>query len=357
MSEGKKYFVCGLPYQLSIKEDLLLPDQVMDEMQEADFDMIEYQIEMECLFFGESDKAYFKFEQLNRSRLINKPCIPMTDVEYVQYKGDKRKNKFYKIKHPNEIRFLGVDIAIIGGKGNDSTVFTFIRCIPSGDHYVKSVEYIETLDGDHTSLQALRLKQVFYDLECDYCVMDTAGNGIGIYDECTKITFDTARGIEYPAWSAMNSDDMKERAFDSNAVPLIQSIKVAGQSAPYVNHEMATYTKTQFVQKSIKLLCNEQEGKEYMIDNHGLMKMSSFDFAKATAPYVHTTRLISEMINLELTVRDGRIKLVEPQGHKKDRYSSLSYCLYFIKQLESEMRIKTDDRDSFDILSEYIIGF
>jgi len=357
MIEGKKYFVCGLPYQLSIKENLLMRGQVIDEMQESDFDMIEYQIEMECLFFGESEKAYFKFEQLNKSRITKRPYIPITDEEYIKFKGDRRKSKFHKAKHVNELRFLGVDIAIIGGKTNDSTVFTFIRCIPSGDHYIKSVEYIETLDGQLTSVQALKLKRLFYDLECDYCVMDTAGNGIGIYDSCALITVDDSRGIEYPAWKAMNDEGMKDRAIDQNAIPLIQSIKVAGHSAPQINHEMATYTKTQFEQNNIKLLCSEQEGQEYMIEKHGLMKMDSSDMAKMVVPYINTTRLISEMINLEMVTRDGYIKLVEPVGHKKDRYSSLSYCLYFIKQLESEMRVKPEETDDFDVLASYLQGF
>ena len=242
-------------------------------------------------------------------------------------------------------------------KANDSTVFTFIRCIPADGYYVKSVEYIETMDGEHSAIQALRLKQLFYDLDCDYCVMDTAGNSISIYEECSKITFDAIRGIEYPAWCAMNDDKMKERAFDPNAVPLIQSIKVAGSSGAQTNHEMATYTKTQFEQKKIKLLCSEIEGKEYMIENHKLMNMDGAKAARMIVPYFQTSRLINEMINLEMQTGGGYIKLVEPSGHRKDRYSSLSYCLYFIKGLESVMRVKQDDVDDLEVWSSYIQGF
>ena len=36
-TKGKKYFLCGLPYQLSVKEGLLMKEQVLDEMQEEDF--------------------------------------------------------------------------------------------------------------------------------------------------------------------------------------------------------------------------------------------------------------------------------------------------------------------------------
>lgn len=351
--KGKKYFLCGLPYQLSVKEGLLMQEQVIDEMQEEDFDPLSWEMEMECMFFGESEKAYFKYDDLNKSRDLTKPFLPMTDEEYVQYKGDKKKHKFYKAKREGEIRILGVDCALMGGRANDASIFTFIRCIPNGDEYVKSVEYIEALEGQHTTIQALRLKQIFYDLDCDFCSMDTAGNGIGIYDEVTKITFDSARGIEYPAWCAMNDDKMQERAYDKNAVPLIYSIKVAGASAGQTMHEMNTYTKTQFEKKKIKLLCSEIEGRDYVFDNKDSLKLTEGESARMIAAYFQTTRLIYEMINLEMEVKSGFIKLTEPAGHRKDRYSSISYSLLFIKIKEAELRVPRDESDELEFLSQY----
>ena len=350
--KGKKYFVCGLPYQLSVQEGLLMKEQVIDEMQEEDFDSLSWEMEMECMFFGESEKAYFKYDDLNKSRDLTKPFLPMTDIEYVHYKGDKKKHKFYKPKRDDEIRFLGVDCALMGGRANDASVFTFIRCIPNGDEYVKSIEYIEAIEGQHTTIQGLRLKQIFYDLDCDYCVMDTAGNAIGIYDEATKITFDPIRGIEYPAWCAMNDDKMQERAYDKNAVPLIFSIKVAGASALQVGHEMNTYTKTQFEKKKIKLLCSEIQGRDYLLDNKDSLKLDIDENARIIANYFQTTRLIHEMINLEMEIKGGYIKLTEPAGHRKDRFSSLSYCLYYIKLKEAELRVSKDESDDLDFLAQ-----
>lgn len=352
--KGKKYFLCGLPYQLSIQEGLLMEDQVIDEMQEEDFDLLSWGIEMECMFYGESEKAYFKYEDLTKSRTLPKPTLPMTDEEYIRYKKDKKKYKFYKPKRDDEIRLIGVDCALMGGKENDASVFTFIRCIPNGNEYIKTVEYIEAIEGQHSYIQALRLKQIFYDLECDYCVMDTAGNSISIYDEVTKITFDTARGIEYPAWCAMNDDKMQERAYDKNAVPLIYSIKVAGANALQTNHEINTYTKTQFEKRKIKLLSSEIEGRDYLMDNKDSLKLDNSESARIIASYFQTTRLIHEMINLEMEIKGGYIKLIEPPGHRKDRYSSLSYCLYYIKLREAELRVGKDDTDDLEYLAKYL---
>jgi quinol monooxygenase YgiN len=353
MCQGKKYFTCGMPYQLGVKHGIIDEQRIADEISEMDFDKIAFEMEMSCLPFGESEKAFFTFDKLNKCRNISQPYIPFTDIEFVQHKGDRKKNKFYKSKHPNEIRLLGVDCALMPGKDNDNTVFTFIRCIPQDDEYIKSVEYIETMEGQHQTFQSLRCKQLFYDLECDYCVMDTNGNGLGIYMELTKVTFDNARGLEYPAWSAFNNDKMESIAYDRNAIPLIYSMKITGANAAKENHEMAMYLKAQIESKKLKLLVGEIEGRDFMIEKHNLMKLSSEDTAKMLIPYIQTTRLISEMINLEMDVRGGYIKLTELSGHRKDRYSSLAYALYYLRGLELELRAK-EDIDEYDFLSQYV---
>lgn len=55
VDEGKKYFVCGLPYQLSIAEGLLNKDQVEEEMSESTFDTIKFSIKS-C-----ANKTYLTF--------------------------------------------------------------------------------------------------------------------------------------------------------------------------------------------------------------------------------------------------------------------------------------------------------
>lgn len=44
LDDNKRYFCCGLPYQLAIKEGLLSREQVKDEMSEADFDATAFRI-------------------------------------------------------------------------------------------------------------------------------------------------------------------------------------------------------------------------------------------------------------------------------------------------------------------------
>ena len=53
MVNGKSYFVCSLPYQIAIREGLLMREQVEDEMQELTFNEVSWLMEMESLFYGQ----------------------------------------------------------------------------------------------------------------------------------------------------------------------------------------------------------------------------------------------------------------------------------------------------------------
>lgn len=42
LDSAKRYFICSLPYQISVKEGLLQREQIEDEMSEQDFDEIKF---------------------------------------------------------------------------------------------------------------------------------------------------------------------------------------------------------------------------------------------------------------------------------------------------------------------------
>jgi hypothetical protein len=112
MKQGKKYFICSLPYQLSIKEGLRIKEEVLDEMSESDFNEIAWSMEMEALFYGESEKAYFKIKEMQNCRSAKNALYPPSSIEFIS-KGGRGKKKLKTInKQPNEIRLLGVDIAL-----------------------------------------------------------------------------------------------------------------------------------------------------------------------------------------------------------------------------------------------------
>lgn len=59
LDDTKKYFVCGLPYQLSIREGLLDSDAVADEMSEAGFNETKWSINISVLLKPIEPAAYW----------------------------------------------------------------------------------------------------------------------------------------------------------------------------------------------------------------------------------------------------------------------------------------------------------
>lgn len=344
MCKGYDYFVCGFPYQLSMEHGLLSQKRVQQMIDEPDFDPVGWLMEMECLFFGESEKAFFKLDDIQKCRTLLKPFYPVNNLNVLD-----KKNKVKKISKQNgEYRIIGCDVAMMGGNENDNTIYTLIRMMPNRGEYIRQIVYIESLNGQHSETQAIRLKQLFYDFECDYVIMDTLGNGLSLYDDCAKILYDPERDVEYPAWCAMNSEEMKNRALDDNALPIIYSVKVVQQQ---VNHEIAMFLKTCFEKRKIKLLVNELEGKEFLIENDKeYLKKSVEEQVNMIMPYTQTTVLVNELVNLEYEVKSGYVKLKETGTGRKDRYSSLSYGVYYTKLLEAELNKNQEDTNIDDYL-------
>lgn len=340
MTNSKNYFVCGLPYQLSIAEGLLMKEQVLDEMQESDFDSIGWYMEMECMFFGESEKAFFKLEEIQKCRKLVKPFIPLSNLEFNKQKNKGKKSQIQRLD--GEIRIIGADVALMGGQENDNTIFTCMRLLPDKNGYLRQVPYIESLNGQHTETQAIRLKQIYNDFQADYVIMDTQGNGLSLYDDCARILYDQERDIEYPAWCAINNEEMKNRALSENALPIIYSLKVTKQE---LNHEIAMSLKSSFEKRKIQLLINEMEAKEYLNEKLNYNQKNIDEQIDLIKSYIQTTLLVNELVNLEYEIRNGFVKLKEVGSNRKDRFSSLAYCNYYAKILEADLEDNSDDKD------------
>ena len=67
-------------------------------------------------------------------------------------------------------------------------------------------------------------------------------------------------------------------------------------------------------------------------------KLSSADQILLKKPYVQTTMAEYELIKLDSEVKDGKIKVKEISGMRKDRYSSLAYSYWCATQLELKLR-------------------
>ena len=340
MLEGKKYFLCGLPYQFAIKEGLTNKEQLLDELSEEDLDEIGWMLEMDCLFFGESEKAYFKTEELKDIEKIPYPI-------YKKELRDKIKNKaFINKKSANEIRILSCDIALLGGEPNDASVFTLISAkkSPNGVRYKRYVYNIEAHQGLHPETQALMIRRLFDDFECDYIVLDRQGNGISVYGYLCRSLYDHERKIEYKALCSMNEfDDPKLAAFHTEE-DYEKKIYTVSATEEF-NHEIALDLKDKIINKRIELLIPKEDVRELFNNEPWYNKLTPEEKVDFLMPFVQTSLLENEMVLLERVEHPRFVKLREQPGRRKDRYTSLAYGNYFISTLEQELMKKHRRKD------------
>ena len=332
LDDSKKYFICGLPYELSIEEGLLSAEQVADEMSESDFNEIGWKMEMETLWFGSSESCYFNFEDLDKVRKLQQPIYP----KYFYSLLNTNKTK-YQQKQNGEIRLLTMDISVMGGSKNDATALFVMQLIPTANsQYIRNIVYSETMEGAHTFVQALKVRQLYDDFDIDYVILDTNGVGIAVYDNLVQEQLDTERSVTYPAWTCINDDKMAERCNDKDAPKVIYSIKANAQ----FNSDCAVILRDGIKRGKVRLLTNEMDGKDWLGSIKGYRDMDAEKQVMFELPFYQTTALINEMINLDYENKDGKIKIKEASNMRKDRYSSISYGYMISDLMERELRNK-----------------
>lgn len=174
LDDRRRQFVCAFPYQLSILEGLLDPEMIRDEMSETDFSEVKFGMEMEALFFGSNENAFFDFETVSKSRRLNYPMLP----DALAMKLNNSSSIKITPKQNGEIRILSADIALMSSKkhNNDATSVFINQMIPAkSGKFTSNIIYPDSYEGLRTDDQALIIRRLFEEYSCDYIVLDTNG--------------------------------------------------------------------------------------------------------------------------------------------------------------------------------------
>lgn len=355
MLKGASFFVANIPYQLSVYHKLLQKEKV-DEDRKA-YDKTTFDMEYEAIFVGENDRGYFKLEDINNCRTITKTFVPPSHLEYVENKSrsnPKKLSNVPRIDKVNEIRLVSLDVALMGGNknvNNDTSALTCMRLVRDGDDYRRDVLYLESIRRSvATEELAIRLKQLYYDFEADYVVLDTMGVGAGVFDSLASIIYDEERDIEYPAWSAVNDDDMNERV-KAKGIPVIYSMKGSSR----LNNDIAISLKTSLEKREIRFPINDIEKREELVAKGGFLKKTAEEQQRDLYSFLQASALANELVSLEYIIRSGNIVIKEVGTATKDRYSSLAYCNYIADELEKELKNEgiTDPYEDYIFISSY----
>ena len=342
---GESSFVCNLPYDVALKYGLMTQTRLDEIMSDPNLSEEAFLMEYSAMFYDLGEGAYIKPSDIINNRTIVKPWYPPTDIEYIAEKGKRNISWKEDRTSKQELRVLGCDIALAQGNKNDNTVIHYSVSIPKGDKYITEVKYSEAINGGTAKAIALRLKQLFFDGDCDYIVMDIAGLGLAVLDALGEYTFDTERDIKYPPMCCFNKEDKKERCGYREAMPCVYGI-VANEE---INNAIAVTLKASLNNHTLKFLVNEFEGEDWLNENKNFQMLEASEKVRLMYPYVQTTLTQMEIIKLQTEITRKGIKLVEFGSNRKDRYSALAYMNLFIREKENELKKPTNRGNFIDL--------
>lgn len=345
-------FVCGIPYQLALDEGMLMEEDILDEMSEADFSEIKFSMEMEALFWGESMGSFYNFEVVNRNRHIERAMLPT----YICDNLPKTEADIFKIppKVRGEIRILSVDVALMASRKhkNDAMAFTVNQMLPTkAGRYTHNFVYLDAKEGMRSEQAALMIRKLFEEFQCDYIVLDVKGVGLPIYDLLAMSLPDVETGEVYPALTCKNNEDLALRCTERNAAPVIYAI----QGSLRFNSECAILLREGFKSGRIRLLVPEDDLDTLFGDTKGYGALTSEERVAIQLPYINTTLLIGELINLQHEESDGVVRIYEKAGARKDRYSSMSYNFWVANQIENDLRARVIGDAEYKRLEESFV--
>jgi len=347
MLKGDNAGFVAIDFAVAIRHHIKTARQIKNEISKMD--EITAQEEIFNIPYGENSDAYFKLEMFDRARTIKKAFYPQRTETY-----NFKKNPYAIKKADGEIRLISCDVAQKAGKSNDLSATSCLRLMPTRRGYMIDLVYMETFSGVDSISQSARIKQLYYAFDADILVLDvgTGGGGLPMYDQLGQITTDSESGTEWPAWTivpdiTISNDNYEELSKRTLGVGAVQNIYPITASAK-LNSIMAVQMRDKLQKRMFGFLVDEMSAEDYLIKSSYQKEYLDQNDSTARswflAPYVQTSLLINECINLSMAVSIGNIKLTEIPGTRKDRFSSLLYGTHYASILDQEL-LKEDTYD------------
>lgn len=312
ITENNKAFIMGGTYRIPIVNGLLPKTFVADLKKDATFNEESFGREYESKWTGTADNAFFDGDIFDRNRILQKP-------EY-EISGRSTAQSYY---------VLSVDV----GRKGCASVVCVIKVIPQPTGpSMKSLVNMYTFDDMHFEEQAIKIKSLYYKYKARRIVIDGNGLGIGLLDYMVKRQTD-ALGYEYTDFGVYNDIDNYYKRFRTNLTEL-DAIYVIKANAP-INTEAHANLQSQMNAGKLKFLIDERQAKTKLLGTKVGQNMSPEERNDYLRPFVLTSLLKREMLNLREDTEGLNIILKQAtKGIPKDKFSSLEYGLYYIKEEE-----------------------
>ena len=313
--------IMGGTYETPVKEGLLNEDFVDQLKLQGTYNDDSFDREYRSIWSGDVENAFYSAEKFDKHRVLNQP-------EY-EYSGRSSKTAYYVI---------GVDVGRIGCT-TEACVF---KCTPQPQGAaLKTLVNIYTYEAEDFEAQAIKLKKLYYKYKARILAIDANGLGVGLIDFMTKAQLDPDTGDDLPPFGVEGgtAEDTLELykkirgpGVEENAMYLIKA------NAP-INTEAYSYAQTQMSSGKVKFLIDEQVAKTKLMNTKVGQNMNSDKRNDYLMPFVLTSVLREQMLNL-VEENEG-VNIILKQSNrsiKKDKFSAFVYGLYYIKQEEDKKK-------------------
>ena len=305
---------------------------------------------------GEAEGAYFTLEMFQKNQILTKAFRPPTNAEFnagVDHKNRKKK--------ANEYRILAADLAFTEnaeGKSEeaDRCALAIICVICKQDGTVaRNLEYLDSMSGGDDKAVQQRIRELYWDLDIDYIIFDVNSGGENYFNSLTtpwqhpERTDWNSHGfglcneldLQFVAQGKIN--EYRQRTVDPEAIPCLIPMRATTE----LNSNMWKSLWKALNNGALRLLEDELQIEKKM-DDAKFVLMTSEEKMLFKNPYVQTSMLIAEGINLSQTWRNGTLTLSQPRSGHKDRCSAVQYGNALADKIENKYAI-SQHQDDFNI--------
>lgn len=312
-------FVMGGSWRTPVKMGLLDRGFVNDLKADGTFDEISFAREYESIWAGSAIGSFFNGDVFDRMRTVK-------HVETTR-SGNGNKDAYY---------MFGIDV----GRNGWQTVISVIKVNPQKKGVgVKSLVNIITFESEHFGEQANEIKRQYMNYLPRYIVIDANGLGVGLVDYLVMPSEDPKTGESFPAFGVHNDEKKQYKNIDAGPNVIKDTLWLIKANAE-LNFEGYTTLLTQMGSGKLHFLLEEREAKATIFSRAVNQKLSIEERNLKLRPFVLTSILKAELMNLTKSQNNGTQFKLEPinKGIGKDKVSSLMYGIYAIKMLEDEDR-------------------
>ena len=309
-------FMFGCDWRVPAMHGLIDKQYINKLKMSPSYNEESFRTEYMSLWQGSSDDSWFSYDKLTKYRKIKNP-------------------ETHAINRPESEQFYLISVDV--GRFSDQTAVCVFRVnVTNGKFYSTLVNLIvlgRTVQTKPFEVQCIDLKKIINLYNPREVVIDTNGLGVGLADLLIKPQYDEMGQI-LPAYGFINDDNYKQIQ-PKDAPKILYGIKANGP----LNSKIHGNCYSRITSGLVRFLIKEQEAKSALLATKVGQKMTVEQRVKRLMPHEMTTKLFEEMSNLRLKRTGASQDIVLERINSrfpKDKYSSFSYGLWRIKELEEE---------------------